>query len=516
MGSVYARGESLWIKFKGPTGQVVRRPSGYRRGQEADVRAVLAEVERRVEIEREAEAGELNWPEAGATASVTPAGEQSEQTRETPSAVTVASPTTIGEPAPEGTLTVRAYGEEWLARRREHVATVDDEESRLTLHVYPLIGHMALADVRPRHVRDLVLALKLKTSDARKCRGARLAPRTVRHVYALVRRLFKSAVIDEHLAASPVVVEKGILPKNVDKDPAWRSTAIYERHELVTLISDPRIAWERRVLNALEGLAGLRHGEAAALRWSAYEPSCQPLGKIVVSRSNEKDGTKTLVTREVPAHPALAEILRAWKESGWRVTYRRKPGADDLIVPTRNMTVRAAPHSLKYLRKDLATVGLRPRRGHDLRRTFVTLLQIDGARREVIKTISHGVSEADILDMYTSFPWPTLCEEIAKLRVSLPATPPPGRTNDGVAAKTNGSSPISSVPSLLGHTPGHTPECAQEKSCDSEPMPGFEPGTYGLRNRCSTTELHRRGGAGGRGLCRTEGRWSRAGRRGPK
>src|SRR4051812_2911934 len=28
-----------------------------------------------------------------------------------------------------------------------------------------------------------------------------------------------------------------------------------------------------------------------------------------------------------------------------------------------------------------------------------------------------------------------------------------------------------------------------------EPMPGFEPGTYGLRNRCSTTELHRRSAA---------------------
>src|SRR6185369_5404322 len=28
---------------------------------------------------------------------------------------------------------------------------------------------------------------------------------------------------------------------------------------------------------------------------------------------------------------------------------------------------------------------------------------------------------------------------------------------------------------------------------DVEPLPGFEPGTYGLRNRCSTPELQRQG-----------------------
>jgi len=60
-------------------------------------------------------------------------------------------------------------------------------------------------------------------------------------------------VIDEHIASSPVVVEKGVLPKNVDKDPAWRATAIFERGELVQLLSDERIPRLRQVLNALKG-----------------------------------------------------------------------------------------------------------------------------------------------------------------------------------------------------------------------------------------------------------------------
>ena len=45
----------------------------------------------------------------------------------------------------------------------------------------------------------------------------------------------------------------------------------------------------------------------------------------------------------------------------------------------RNMTVRSAQETPKQLHDDLKTLGLRERRGHDLRRTFITLAQVDGA-----------------------------------------------------------------------------------------------------------------------------------------
>lgn len=86
----------------------------------------------------------------------------------------------------------------------------------------------------------IVNALKNKLTAGPK--REKLAPRTVRSVFALLRLLFRSAVIDEHITTSPVMVEKGVLPKNVDKDPAWRPTAIFEREELIALISHPRIA----------------------------------------------------------------------------------------------------------------------------------------------------------------------------------------------------------------------------------------------------------------------------------
>jgi hypothetical protein len=46
MGSVYARGESLWLKYNGTEGDVIRRPSGYRGGEEKRAAELLTEVER--------------------------------------------------------------------------------------------------------------------------------------------------------------------------------------------------------------------------------------------------------------------------------------------------------------------------------------------------------------------------------------------------------------------------------------------------------------------------------------
>ena len=57
--------------------------------------------------------------------------------------------------------------------------------------------------------------------------------------------------------------------------------------------------------------------------------------------------------------------------------------------------------------------GIRSRRGHDLRRTFVSLAEADGVRRDAIESGTHG-ARGDIMSMYTSLPWPTLCEEWAK------------------------------------------------------------------------------------------------------
>ena len=84
---------------------------------------------------------------------------------------------------------------------------------------------------------------------------------------------------------------------------------------------------------ALEGIAGLRLGEAAGLRFRHYDPSLKPLGRLLIATSYDKGRTKTKQPRRMPVHPTLAAILAEWRLSGWPAMMGRQPTPDDLIVP---------------------------------------------------------------------------------------------------------------------------------------------------------------------------------------
>jgi integrase len=282
----------------------------------------------------------------------------------------------------------------------------------------PLIGKMPIHELRPRHVRDMVAALRAKKSRL----GGVFGPRTVRHIYATLHHVLHDAVVDEILPANPCVLRRGELPRKADKDPTWRSGAVFTRDEVELLVSDGRIPEDRRVLYALEFLTGMRCGEAAALPWRAYDPTLEPLGRILVavswnSRSKAVKGTKTDQPREVPVHPTLAWVLAAWKLSGWKRIFGRQPKPDDLVVPAHQGGSRNVCYSLMAFHDDLVLLGLRKRRHYDTRRTFISLAQADGARKDVLRWVTHGPS-GDVFDAYTTLPWSALCEAVGCLKVS--------------------------------------------------------------------------------------------------
>jgi hypothetical protein len=57
---------------------------------------------------------------------------------------------------------------------------------------------------------------------------------------------------------------------------------VFTCEEAEVLISHPGIPLDRRMVYALGVLAGLRAGEAAALRWRHYDATTAPLGKLTV------------------------------------------------------------------------------------------------------------------------------------------------------------------------------------------------------------------------------------------
>ena len=386
---IFTRGTTLWILYRDADGKRRRASTGYLAGDEGKAQETLAEVERTVAEQRAAR---------GASG--------------------IAS----------GGLKLRTFAERWLKTRATE--TADDDRGRFYNHIAPALGDMALGDIRPRHVRDFVDRLKatrklgnMQKNGTRVATAELIAPRTVLHVYGTLRAMLNDAVADELIAASPCVL-KDELPLKRDKDRTWRRTAVFTRDEVETIISAPadEIPEDRRVMYAVMFLGAMRFGEAAALTWRDYDASCSPLAKLVVersysSKSRKVKGTKTENPREMPVHPTLARILAEWKLGGFERLTGRRPAPGDLVVPSRRGKSRNVNHMLRRFHEDLERVGLRARRQHDSRRTFISLARADGARPDILRWATHGPS-GDIVDDYTTLPWATLCDEVAKLRIA--------------------------------------------------------------------------------------------------
>lgn len=321
--------------------------------------------------------------------------------------------------AARGERTIAGFVPRWLKDYRERggVKSWKDDESRLEHHIVPVIGELEWDEVEPRHVNEVVQRAKRQ----------KLAPATVWNIYSVMQALFRDAQIEGlRRRDTPCILTERQLGKKRDAKKEWRSGAIFTREELASLISDSRIPDDRRVMYALQGLGMLRHGEAAGLRWRHYLRGLEPLGRLVIATSYDTGDTKTSIERWMPVHPALARVLAEWRLTGWRRGFGRAPEADDLVLPVVRptnrgprrafMAVRDENYSWKRLRKDLATLGLRARRQHDLRRTGVTLAREDGAERDILRLCTHAPPR-DVMELYTSFGWAKLCTQVSGIAV---------------------------------------------------------------------------------------------------
>lgn len=367
MASTYVRGVRIWARLKDEHGKWISKKTPFNVGDEAKAERYAAEVQRVLDVKRAAGGGPL---------------------------------------------TVTVFADRWLKERSTRdLSSYADDFGRIHNHVLPALGKLKLVEVRPSTIRDWVRAL----------RKTELAPRTIRHVFWIAHAMFEDAFIDELIPANPCVLKAGELPEKTDKDSEWRDKATFTLVEVKELLRSDAVPVERRIQYALKSLAGLRHGEVAGLRIRHYDATAKPLRKLTVATSYDRGKTKTGATRLVPVHPALEAELDAWLKT-WPEHYGRKPKPDDLLVPTRNMTMVDAADAVHAFKADLRALELRveagkhrDRGGHDLRAWFITSCQEAGAHRDLLRLVTHK-SPADVMSGYTRATWAALCAEVSKLR----------------------------------------------------------------------------------------------------
>lgn len=402
---VFARGNKLWIRVKDPHNKDPKErwqslPTSYRVGQEDLAQKQYEKVQ-----------ADMDKP----------------PTQAAPSRVT-------------GKSTMAEWAAAWLAKRKERaLPSFRNEAAHVNLHIVPELGRLQLVQVRPKVVADLVDTLQkktvlrggeVKTGSTPRKGDSKLAPRTVLKIYGTLHLMMHDAVAEELIITNPCVLRRGQLPKKRDKDPHWREGAVFSHAEVVQLIRDNRIPLDRRVYYALSFATGMRPSEVAVLQVADYLPSEKPLGRINVSKAFDRNassaqplgerlkGTKTGATRRIPVHPIVAEMLKEWLEAGFGELFGRPPRAGDLLIPSRQGPNKPRIwRSLERFYEDLDRLGLRKRRHYDTRRTFISLCLADGARKDVLRWVSHGVEE-DQIDEYTTMPWSALCDAVGVLNLA--------------------------------------------------------------------------------------------------
>lgn len=143
-----------------------------------------------------------------------------------------------------GRQTVRQYGEQWRATLSGRDGTTHSLERSLRLHVYPKLGDVALADVRRSRIQAWIGGLD------------HLSASTVNNVFIHASMLFKAAVLDRAIAASPCTQIK--LPEIIIEQ-----RAILTADQVRGLAAAFRPRWAAAIY--VGAGCGLRFGEVAGL-----------------------------------------------------------------------------------------------------------------------------------------------------------------------------------------------------------------------------------------------------------
>lgn len=262
--------------------------------------------------------------------------------------------------------TLREAADEFIAGARDgrilnrkgapyRPSVLRDYEGDLRRHVLPTLGDRRLGDIRRADVQDLVESLV----------AAGLAPSTVRNALDPLRRIFDRAVKRDTIPFSPcqhLEVPRGTGRREGIDSPATANALI------AALPESEQALW------SVLFYAGLRMGEARALRWSDVDLQRRV---IHVRRTwddveGEQDGGKTAAARRTVT---MLDEVRVPLMAHRLATGRRD---DDLVFGRTADQAEDRGTIRRRARKAWKAAGLEPVTPHQCRHVFASILAASG------------------------------------------------------------------------------------------------------------------------------------------
>jgi len=299
-----------------------------------------------------------------------------------------------------GRQTLRDFYAEWAPRQVWEASTA--RSMAIAVNSTPFLDR-PLRDITRAHVEEWIKAMQTKPR-GRPVEGEAqrvgLAPGTIATRLQNVRTVFRAAVVDRKLVHDPTIGVR--LPRRRRREVAMR---IPTHDEVRRWLAGADPHW--RALLAVCAFAGLRLGEAAALRVSDVHFLRNPRIEVrrQVQRANggtvEIRAPKHGSERDVPAADGLLQELSA------HIALRSLQGQPDAwLFPAENGQP-AHQNTVGYAwNTALARAGLEGLVLHDLRHYFASGLIEAGCS---VATVQHALGHASpsvTLNTYTHL-WPT-------------------------------------------------------------------------------------------------------------
>jgi len=282
-----------------------------------------------------------------------------------------------------GRVTFRDYAERWRATQVHRPTTAAHVETMLRRHVYPSLGDKRLGSVLPSDIQSLVKQLSLD-----------LAPATVGVVHRILAGIFKAAVRDRRIVASPC--EGTRLPK-VHRQRIEPMT--FEAVEALTEAMPERY----RALVTLAAGTGLRQGEIFGLTIDRIDFLRRQLTVdrqliTMPDRAPYLAPPKTQASVRVVPLPqvvidAVAAHLATWP-------------TDQFVFNTElGDPIRRTAFSERIWRPALKRAGLSGVTMHGLRHFYASLLIRHGESVKTVQARLGHANAAETLDTYSHL-WP--------------------------------------------------------------------------------------------------------------
>jgi integrase len=279
-------------------------------------------------------------------------------------------------------VTFRELAERWTSGKLsekwpDHIRakrSASDDEGRLTKHVYPVVGDVALSDFTLDHAERVMASLPTA-----------LSPASRRQVAQLIHRVLAMAVYPErHITHSPI--PRGWLPKPGNRK-AW--SILYPKEDAI-LLSDTTIPLGYRLLYGFLHREGMRRDEALRLTWDDVDLEH---GSVRLSEN------KTDTPRFWKLGPGVIDALKEWKKrsASSELVFGLETG-DRLERERLADLVRTHLKAAGLTRRDLfEQTKTRGRFGtHSFRRSFVTRVLAAGKTEDWVRQRT-GHKSAELL-----------------------------------------------------------------------------------------------------------------------